>query len=69
MSYNTDRELGILRSDVDHLKEKVDEVYSDVKHIRTKLDQKDGASKLLTIMASIVGGVAGAAIALISKFF
>lgn len=69
---NTDRELGILRAEVDHLKKDLDEVKQDVKEILKSINQDQGGKatlfKLLAA-ASAIGSLVGTAFGILIKLF
>lgn len=69
MNPQHDREIGILRTEVDHIKEDVKEIKGDVKTLLHNQSQRDGSKKTLAIIASIVSAVISVAVSVISKLF
>lgn len=64
---NTDRELGILRTEVDHLKKEVEEVKTDVKEILKKLNEQEGAKKVISFIMGALGVIIGALVTVLVK--
>lgn len=55
-----ERELGILHARVDHIQEDVKEIKGDVKLLLNNEAKKDGATKILIGIITIISGIVGA---------
>lgn len=70
MNSQHDREIGILRVEVDRMKDDVKEIKSDVKLLLHNQSQREGTNKTVVAVAStIISAAVSLLVAILSKFF